>query len=370
MDSHGGPRFHLREGLRARGRRPDRVKGEEEEEEEDEEEEEEEEEEMSQALCDAPSAQGDLRYIKLVSGHSIPSVGLGTWKSASSEASHSVYTAITEAGYRHVDTAPLYAIQEEVGRGLQAALQAGIPRNDLFITSKLWCTDLSPDRVRNALKQTLKELQLEYLDLYLIHWPFHLKEGATRPPRASDILDFDMEGVWREMEKLVKDGLVRDIGVSNFTLKKLNKLLQCAQIMPSVCQMEMHPGWRNDKILEACKNNGIHVTAYSPLGSSRSDRDLIHDPTVVTVSKKLNKTPGQVLLKWGLQRGTSVIPKSTNADRIKGNIQLFGWAIPQEDLEALNSIRDQRRTVSGEETFVNKSEGPYKSVSELWDDEV
>ncbi|URE48147.1 Aldo/keto reductase family [Musa troglodytarum] len=376
-DSPGGPRFHLREGLRAKGRRPDRVKGEEEEEEE-------EEEEMAQALHDAPSAQGDLRYFKLVSGHSIPSVGLGTWKSASSEASHSVYTAITEVA----DLFPLFFLLPcfpWLGIGMWTQLH--------YMGFKKRCTDLSPDRVQNALQQTLKELQLDYLDLYLIHWPFHLKEGATRPPRASDMLDFDMEGVWREMEKQVKDGLVRDIGVSNFTLKKLNKLLKCAQIMPSVCQMEMHPGWRNDKILEACKNNGIHVTVRNPqlpggfhartppltdlllagllsTGIFEKTKRYSSESPLTQVSKKLNKTPGQVLLKWALQRGTSVIPKSTNADRIKGNIQVFGWAIPKGDFEALNGMSDQRRAVDGEEIFVNKSEGPYKSVAELWDDEA
>lgn len=140
-------------------------------------------------------------------------------------------------------------------------MQAGIERGDIFVTSKLWCTELSPERVRPALMNTLQELKLDFLDLYLIHWPFCLKEGASRPPKAGDVLNFDMEGVWREMEKLVKENLVRDIGVCNFTLSKLNKLLSFAQTMPSVCQMEMHPGWRNDKMLEACKKNGIHVTA-------------------------------------------------------------------------------------------------------------
>ncbi|KAH7654007.1 Aldo-keto reductase protein [Dioscorea alata] len=277
---------------------------------------------------------------KLMSGHSIPCVGLGTWKSGS-VVTDSVFTAITKEGYRHVDTAAQYGIQEEVGKGLQAAMQSGIERKDLFITSKLWCEDLSAERVRPALQNTLQELRLDYLDLYLIHWPFRLKEGAHRPPEAGEVLDFDMEGVWREMEKLVKDGLVRDIGISNFTIKKLNKLLKFAQTIPAVCQMEMHPGWRNDKMLQACKKNSIHVTAYSPLGSSSDGRDLMHDAAVNKVASKLNKSPGQVLIKWALQRGTSVIPKSTHAERIHENIQVIGWEIPEGDFKVLSSISDQ-----------------------------
>ncbi|XP_010922658.1 aldose reductase [Elaeis guineensis] len=323
---------------------------------------------MAEAQQIPAQGQADLRGFRLISGHTIPSVGLGTWRSGP-KASDAVFIAITEAGYRHVDTAAEYGVQEEVGHGLSAAMQAGIDRQDLFIASKIWCSDLAPDRVRTALKTTLQDLQLDYLDLYLIHWPFRLKEGAHKPPEAGEILDFDMEAVWREMEQLVKDGLVRDIGVCNFTLKKLDKLLRIAQTMPSVCQMEMHPGWRNDKMLEACKKNGIHVTAYSPLGSQDGGRDLIHDPTVTEVANKLNKTPGQVLVRWALQRGTSVIPKSTNSERIKENIQVFGWEIPEEDFRALNSIRDQRRVLDGEDIFVNKIHGPYRCAADLWDNE-
>ncbi|KAG7600811.1 NADP-dependent oxidoreductase domain [Arabidopsis thaliana x Arabidopsis arenosa] len=310
----------------------------------------------------------NMESFRLLSGHKIPAVGLGTWRSGS-QAAHAVVTAIVEGGYRHIDTAWEYGDQREVGQGIKRAMHAGLERRDLFVTSKLWCTELSPERVRPALQNTLKELQLEYLDLYLIHWPFRLREGASKPPKAGDVLDFDMEGVWREMENLSKDSLVRNIGVCNFTVTKLNKLLGFAELIPAVCQMEMHPGWRNDRMLEFCKKNEIHVTAYSPLGSQEGGRDLIHDQTVDRIAKKLNKTPGQILVKWGLQRGTSVIPKSLNPERIKENIKVFDWVIPEQDFQALNSITDQKRVIDGEDLFVNKTEGPFRSVADLWDHE-
>ncbi|XP_047946849.1 aldose reductase [Salvia hispanica] len=299
-----------------------------------------------------------METFRLVSGHLIPAVGLGTWKSQSPRLS--VQTALLQAGCRHVETAAQYGVQIEVGEGVKAAIHAGVERKHLFITSKIWCTDLVAERVGPAFLRTLEELQLEYLDLYLIHWPFRLREGASKPPRGDDVLELDMEGVWREMEKLVVEGFVRDIGVCNFTLKKLDKLLSFAKIKPSVCEMEMHPGWRNDKMLEACKKNGIHVTTYSPMEAE-------HDPVVDRLAKKLNKSPGQVLAKWAIQRGTStIIPKS---DTIHENLHVFQWEIPSEDFHALSTIHHQKRVLDGEDLFVNKTEGPLRSIADVWDHE-
>ncbi|KAG1338083.1 Aldose reductase [Cocos nucifera] len=294
---------------------------------------------MAQAQQIPAQGQADPRCFKLISGHTIPSVGLGTWRSGP-KASDAVFTAITEDWIHN-----------------RALLKKYLPG----ISGGTWPHSCYASWDRQT--RPIHRIQ------DMIHWPFRLKEGAHKPPEAGEVLDFDMEGVWRQMEQLVKDGLVRDIGVCNFTLKKLDKLLRIAQTMPSVCQMEMHPGWRNDKMLEASKKNGIHVTAYSPLGSQDGGRDLIHDPTVTEVANKLNKTPGQVLVRWALQRGTSVIPKSTNAERIKENIQVFGWEIPEEDFRALNSIRDQRRVLDGEDILVNKIHGPYRCAADLWDNE-
>ncbi|CAL5351575.1 unnamed protein product [Camellia sinensis] len=304
---------------------------------------------MAQATI-TPQEEREEKF-RLLSGHTIPAVGLGTWRSGS-QATNSVFTAIVEAGYRHVDTASEYGLQEEVGDGIKAAIHAGVERRDLFITSKLWCPELSLERVRLALMNTLQELQLDPLAVWF------LKDGASRPPKAGDVLDFDMEGVWREMEKLVKDQLVRDIGVCNFTTMKLNKLLGIAQTMPSVCQMEMHPGWRNDKMLDFCKKNGIHVTSILTVGLAK--RWSRSHPTVERVAKKLNRTPGQVLVRWAIQRGTSVIPKLSHPDRIKENINVFSWEIPEQDY---------KRVLDGENLFVNKNDVPFKSVADLWDHE-
>ncbi|DBA88993.1 hypothetical protein WJX79_009089 [Trebouxia sp. C0005] len=311
-----------------------------------------------------PSAAGQ---IVLNSGCNIPRIGLGTWKSEKGQVRSAVYEAV-KAGYRHVDCAAIYENEHEVGSALQQAFSEKlVRRQDIFLTSKLWNTHHSAQRVRKACLKTLSDLQLEYLDLYLIHWPVTGNVGTEVVPSIQE--------TWRAMEELVKDGLVHSIGVSNFSVKKLQDIFSYAEVPPAVSQVECHPYFRNEDMLQWCKSNQIHVTAYSPLGSpdsasmfKRKAPLLLQDPAVGAVANKMGRSPAQVLIRWALQHGTSVLPKSTSADRIKANLDVMGWELSHEDYHKLCNLPGQMRMVNG--SFWLHPRGPYKTLHDLWDDDT
>ncbi|GBG93061.1 hypothetical protein CBR_g58496 [Chara braunii] len=325
---------------------------------------------------------GDAKRFALNSGRFIPAIGLGTWKMTPEDAKSAVYKAVAHAGYRHVDCAWRYLNEQGVGQGLQAAFESGVvKREELFITSKVWMNFLAPEDVEACLRTSLRDLNLDYLDLYLIHWPLRAKRDESLGIDGQELVEFDMAATWRAMEDLVRKGLVKDIGVSNFSVKKLQKLLETAEIPPAVNQVETHPLWRNDKLLDFCKSQSIHVSAYSPLGSPdsipilRANRpelhiDLMKDPTVVEVGKNIGKTAAQVLIRWGVQRGTSVLAKSVSLNRLKENIDVLDWELPQEDFERISTAyKHQARLLDGDIFIRETGLGP-KSIDELWDGEL
>ncbi|KAL2193583.1 Aldo/keto reductase-like protein [Corynascus similis CBS 632.67] len=276
-------------------------------------------------------AKTTSKTFKLNTGAEIPAVGLGTWQSKPGEVEKAVEAAL-RAGYRHIDTAFAYGNEKEVGEGIRAS---GVPREEIFLTTKLdnpW-----HKRAPEALKRSLENLGVDYLDLYLMHWP-----SSTDPDDLKKHYpDWDFVDTWREMQKLMETGKIRSLGVSNFGIKNLERLLNdpSCKIVPAVNQIELHPGNPSPKLVAYCAQKGIHCSGYSPLGSS--DSPLYKNETIASIAKAKNRSAQQVLLLWGVKKGWSVLPKSVNPERVKANFDLDGWDLSDEEIAKIDAIPDR-----------------------------
>ncbi|XVF02507.1 hypothetical protein REPUB_Repub04eG0181300 [Reevesia pubescens] len=311
------------------------------------------------------------------SGLKMPVLGFGTAVDppvAPEIIKQAVLQAI-ELGYRHFDTASVYGTEQPVGEAIIEAISLGLikSRDELFITSKLWCNDAHGELVLPALRKSLQNLNLEYLDLYLIHWPVSLKPGSfefLEITKTEDVLPMDFVTVWTAMEDCQRLGLTKSIGVSNFSCKKLTDILAFAKIPPAVNQVELNPMWNQKKQREFCNANGILLTAYSLLGASGTvwGSNRIMDYHVLKeIADAKGKTVAQICVRWAYELGVAMVVKSFNGERMKQNLEIFNWSLSEDELKKINDIA-QRRHHRGEE-FISK-DGPFKTLEEFWDGEM
>ncbi len=259
--------------------------------------------------------------LRLANGVEIPALGLGVFRSDPGEETRGAVATALEAGYRHVDTARAYGNERDVGRALAGS---GLRREEVFVTTKLWNSDHGYDQARWACDQSLHRLGLEYVDLYLIHWPV---EGLRRES-------------WRALERIVADGKARAIGVSNYTTRHLEELLGDCRVSPMVNQVEFHPFLFQRDLLDFCRRHGVVLEAYSPLVKAQR----LDHPVVRRVAARCDRTPAQVLLRWGLQREVVVLPKSVRPERIRENARVFDFALDAGDMAALDALDEGYRT--------------------------
>lgn len=274
---------------------------------------------QTQSTLGQPGVNVSNCTVKLSSGYSIPQVALGVYKAPNDDTTETAVKQAFDAGYRHIDSAARYKNEEAVGRALKDWCQANNgKREDFFITTKLWDDDHSS--AADAIEDSLKKLQVDYIDLYLIHSP-----GAG----TESFLE-----AWRELEAAVEAGKLRSIGVSNFDVEDLDELLKVARIKPVVNQIEVHPLFQHAELCAASRERGLLIEAYSPIAQGAA----LENDSVREIAEKHSKTPAQVLLRWGLQKGNIILPKSLTKHRIESNAQLFDFSLDEKDMDVLNGL--------------------------------
>jgi len=317
------------------------------------------------------------KMFTLNNGLEMPSIGIGTFLAPDAEIETALDLAI-EAGYRHIDTAPVYQNEKAIGRVLKKWLDSNlVKREDLYIVTKLPQYAMRPENVEATLKKkSLEDLQISYVDMYLIHGPVglvELDENSKIQVNADGTFKIDPKtdhvAIWKKMEEMVELGLTKSIGISNFNKKQIQKLVENGNIKPANLQIELHLYFQQKYLVDYCKNNNILVTAYSPLGSSSYVKSkkptksitepiiVLKDPEILKLAEKYSKTPAQILLRWIIQRGICPIPKSTNPERLKQNLNVFDFELLKEEMIAL-SLLDKRLRLFDGSTFKGTEKHP------------
>ena len=263
-----------------------------------------------------------MKYYQLNNGNKIPAIGFGTYKAQEDEGIASVKKAI-ETGYRLIDTAAKYENEEAVGKAIK---QSGIAREELMITTKLWRENLGYESTKKAFETSLAKLDLDYIDLYLIHWPANAKNYENWQKANNDS--------WRAMEELVKEGKIKNIGVSNFWPEHLEPLLEAAEIKPVINQIEFHPGYWQPELTRYCKEKNILIEAWSPLARGK----VFESEEIKAMAKKYNKSVAQICLRWILEHNALVIPKSSTPERIEDNFDIFDFQLNAEDIKTIDNL--------------------------------
>lgn len=266
--------------------------------------------------------------MNLANGNTIPDIGFGTFQTPDGEVCVNAVREAIAAGYTHIDTAAVYRNEVSVGEGVR---QSGKPREELFITSKVWNSERGYDKTLRACEKTLKDLGLDYLDLYLIHWPANQLQFGDQ----AEAINVD---TWKAMERLSDEKLVRSIGLSNFYPHHMEPILAMANIAPTVDQIEYHPGLLQEDTIELCRKNDILVEAWSPLGRGH----LLDNPVLVEIAGHHGKSPAQVILRWVLQNNVLPLVKSVHAERIRENYDVFDFELTQQEIKAIDSMPGAR----------------------------